>query len=228
MTNPGKKINIIVDGVSYKRLTLKTHVISRNDTLQTVIDRYAKPQLQSKDLLLISERIIAIMEGRSYPLSDIHPGYWARTLYPFVMTHPGGIGLKNPYTMQLAIQEAGVLRILLAALVALITKPFGIKGLFYIVAGHNINAIDGPCDYTLPPGNTSAKLGPKNPQKTAVEIAKHFNCEVAVIDANDYGVRVMGYSKNVDPSFVEKVFIDNPFGQCDEQTPLAIVRRAAD
>ena len=33
-----------------------------------------------------------------------------------------------------------------------VTKPLGFKGLFYHVVGNDINAIDGPCEYTLPPG----------------------------------------------------------------------------
>jgi len=60
--------------------------------------------------------------------------------------------------MELAIREAGALRIIFASFAALLTKPFGIKGIFYKVAGNNINAIDGPCDYTLPPYNKYAKL----------------------------------------------------------------------
>jgi F420-0:gamma-glutamyl ligase len=97
--------------------------------------------------------------------------------------------------------------------------------MFYRVAGHNVNAIDGPCDYTLPPGNQSAKLGPKDPKEVAQKISDVLRVDVAIIDANDYGQKTLGTSKGIDPKFVEKVFVGNPLGQTDEQTPLAIVRK---
>lgn len=222
--NPGKNETITIDEKTYSRYPIHTHVISKKDNLITVIDTYTKNKIQKGDTLVISERIIAIMEGRSYLLSEINPGMWAKVLCHFVTKHPGGIGLKSPWTMQLALDEAGILRIVFAAFIAAITKPLGIKGLFYKIAGRNINAIDGPCDYTLPPGNTSAKLGPKNPQKTADELAKRFAVDTVIIDANDYGVCVMGWSTGVDPIIIEKIFADNPLGQSNEQTPLAIVR----
>jgi len=39
--------------------------------------------------------------------------------------------------MELAIREAGPLRIIFASLAALLTKPLGIKGVFYKVVGNN-------------------------------------------------------------------------------------------
>jgi len=222
--NPGKNPEILVDGKTYIRFPIKTHLISDEDNIVVVADKYTKDEKKSGDLLVISERIVAVSQGRSFLISDIHPGWWANFLSKYVTKHPGGIGLKSPWTMQLAIEEAGLPRILLASFVAMITKPLGIKGLFYHVVGNDINAIDGPCEYTLPPGNKSAKLGPKNPSTVSQEIADKIKINVAIIDSNDYGSRVMGYSKNVDKRFVEKVFKDNPFGQEGQQTPMALVR----
>lgn len=213
------------NGAVYNRHMLKTHIISKDDNIIDVVKRYAVPAAQSGDVIVISERIVAISQGRSFPISSIKPGWWARKLYPFVHNHPGGIGLRDPHTMQLAIQEAGLWRILLAAGVAAVTKPFGMKGMFYHVAGNGVNAIDGPCDYTLPPGNTSAKLGPKNPAKVAQEIAASTGYATAIIDANDYGVNVLGVSGGVDKKTVHDAFLDNPMGQTDEQTPITLLRR---
>jgi hypothetical protein len=163
------------------------------------------------------------MHGRSFLIDYIKPGWWENTLCKFVTKHPGGIGLRSPWTMQLALNEAGLLRILFAAIIAALTRPFK-KGLFYHLVGNDINAIDGPCDYTLPPGNKSAKLGPKNPKKVAKQITDELHVGVAIIDANDYGVRVMANTTNYSPKQIEAIFKDNPLGQTDEQTPLAIVR----
>ncbi len=225
LPHKGKNIFITVRGFSYARYPLKTSLINANDNLDAIIRSYAFPFLQQNDILVISERIIAIMQGRSFLIRDIHPTGWAYFLSQFVSKHKGGIGLKSPYTMELAIQEVGLLRILFASLCSIITKPFGLRGVFYHVVGSHINAIDGPCTYTLPPGNKSAKLGPKDPMKVASSLSKSFHIPIVIIDANDYGVRILGYSKGVDTSLMRKIFCDNPLGQSDEQTPLAIVRK---
>lgn len=217
--------SIVVNGISYDRLPIKTHVVSEKDTIEGLLESYIRNLIQVGDMLLISERIIAIMQGRSFPITSITPSWLAKTLCQHVSKHPGGIGLRSPWTMELAIREAGVFRILFAAAIAAITKPLGIKGLFYHLVGNNINAIDGPCEYTLPPGNTSAKLGPKEPMKVAEQLFKKFKIPIGIVDANDYGVRAIGWSSGFDPRFIEKVFQDNPLGQTNEQTPMAIVRK---
>ncbi len=223
--NKGKNTEIYIGDVAYARYPIKTHRIQAGESMVDVVKKYALPHTEEGDTIVISERVVAISQGRSYLLENIHPGWWARRLYVFVHNNPGGIGLRSPYTMQLAIQEAGLWRILLASVAAVVTKPLGLKGVFYHVAGNNINAIDGPCDYTLPPGNKSAKLGPKNPRGVAMDIAKECGVNTAIIDANDLGVNVLGVSDGVDEKLVHDAFLDNPMGQTDEQTPLTILRK---
>lgn len=223
--NPGKKLLVVIDGISYLRYPIKTSVISVNNNIDQIIQCYAFPLLKQDDMLIISERVIAITQGRSFLIRDIHPSWMAGFLSRFVSKHPGGIGLKSPYTMELAIQEVGLARIVCASVCAMVTKFFGLRGIFYHVAGSHVNAIDGPCVYTLPPGNKSAKLGPKHPMEVAQRISKLFHLPVGIIDANDYGVRVLGYSAGIDKELIKKIFRDNPLGQSNEQTPFAIVRQ---
>jgi hypothetical protein len=98
--------------------------------------------------------------------------------------------------------------------------------MFYRIAGKEVAAIDGPCDYTLPPYNHYAKLGPKNPGRVAEFLKGKIGHDVVIIDANDLGVSVLGKSsQNVSDDFARKVFRDNPLGQTNEQTPLCIVRK---
>ena len=113
----------------------------------------------------------------------------------------------------------------MGALAAAITKPFGMRGVFYKVVGKNINAIDGPCAYTLPPYNEYATLGPAEPERVAKRVSREINCDVVIIDANDLGVAVLGKSnEHISDVFCKNVFQDNPLGQSTEQTPLCIVR----
>ncbi|MBI4434837.1 F420-0--gamma-glutamyl ligase [Candidatus Uhrbacteria bacterium] len=214
----------------FARFPIRTHVVAQRDDLVDLVRRYAVPYLRPSDLLAISERIVAITQGRAFPIREITPSWWATFLVRFVTKSPYGIGLGSPWTMELAIREAGLPRILFAATVAAITKPFGIRGMFYRVVGKHINAIDGPCDYTIPlaSGERYAKLGPKDPNIVAERLAREIGVGTAIIDANDLGVEVLGVSEGVDREFVRAVFRDNPLGQSDEQTPLAIVRGAHD
>lgn len=223
--NPGKPLVIEVGGKKYARFPIKTHVVTKEDDILEVAEKYAQPFLQKGDKLFISERVVAVMQGRAYPVKDIHPSWLANFLVKFVKKSPYGIGLGSPWTMELAIQEAGKFRIIFAALLSALTKLFGWRGVFYKVAGRNINAIDGPCDYTLPPYNQYAKLGPLNPDKVAQEISRQCGAETVIIDANDLGVAVLGQSnKQENPKLYQQIFRDNPLGQSTEQTPLCIVR----
>jgi len=223
--NKDKNLLITVDGKSYARIPIKTHVITKTDKMGDVIKKYATSFFMSGDFLCISERTVAITQGRSIPMKEIKPGTLAKFLVKFVHKSKYGIGLGIPETMQVAIDEVGALRILFSAFVAGITKPFGIKGMFYHVAGRAVASIDGPCDYTLPPYNEYVTLGPKNAKKVSKELEEMIGYPVVIIDANDLGVDVLGISDpSINKKFVEKLFKDNPLGQSDEQTPLCVVR----
>jgi len=224
--NADKELIITVGDESWARLPIRTHIITSNDTMPDVIRRYASPYLQQGDILFISEKIVAISQGRAFPIKDIKPSLLAKLLVKFVHKSPYGIGLGSLWTMELAIREAGAFRMLLGAFASALTKPFGMRGVFYRVVGKNINAIDGPCSYTLPPYNSYAKLAPANPEKVAKNIQQEIGCAVVIIDANDLGAAVLGKSDAAIPdAFCKNVFKDNPLGQSSEQTPLCIVRK---
>ncbi len=223
--NPGKNLNIQVEGISYARIPVKTHIITDKDNLVDVIEKYVSPNLQKGDFIFISERIVATAQGRAYPIKDIKPSKLALFLLKFVYKSPYGIGIGSPWTMELAVREAGVPKILLAAFLAAITKPFGIRGVFYKIVGPTVASIDGPADYVLPPYNKYAKLGPLYPEKEAQRVREKTGCECVIVDANDLGVAILGKSsKQIQDKWAKAVFKDNPLGQSTEQTPIAIVR----
>jgi F420-0:gamma-glutamyl ligase-like protein len=218
-----KETTILVDNQKYQRLHIKTHVVMKDDDINDLVEKYASEHLKGADWLFISERVVAITQGRAYKISDIKVGGLARFLVKFVYKSPYGIGLAKPETMQLAIDEAGGVRIVLAAVIGGVFKIFGKRGVFYKIAGHNVNGIDGPCDYTLPPYNNYAVLAPSDPNKVAQRLSDKFKVKVVIIDANDLGVDVLGVSDGVDNKLAIKIFADNPLGQSDEQTPMAVV-----
>ena len=223
--NPDRVLHATLDGTVYARHPVRTHLVTDADAATVVVGRYVLPLPEATVLVAVSERMVAITEGRSYPMTSIRPGRLARFLVRYV-TRPGyGIGLGTAETMQLAIDEVGAPRILLAAAVSALTKPFGVHGLFYRIAGRQAAAIDGPTSYTIAPYNQAATLGPKHPDRAARAISATIGAPVAVIDANDAGCNVLGLSPGLVRRFVERLFADNPLGQAGEQTPICVVRR---
>ncbi len=227
--NKGKKLLAKTDEGTFARYPVRTHVVMKGDDLKGIMDKYVKPYLVEGDSIFISEKIVAISQGRAYKLEDIKPSKLAKFLVKFVTKSPHGIGLGSPYTMELAIRDCGVPLILWGCICAAVTKPFGIKGVFYNVVGTRARAIDGPCEYTLPPYNNYAKLAPLNPDKVCKELAEHTGCEVVMLDANDLGLEVLGKSSDkISLSLARQMFGDNPLAQSNEQTPIAIARKVDD
>ncbi|MCL2086091.1 MAG: coenzyme F420-0:L-glutamate ligase [Oscillospiraceae bacterium] len=227
--NTGKSLEIKTDSGIYLRYPIRTHVIMKEDIMERVVDDYAREYLQEGDCLFISEKIIAIMQGRSYKVSEIKVSRLAKFLVRFVYKPDYGIGIGSPATMELCIRAVGRVKILFAAFCSAIGKLFGKRGVFYNICGPAARAIDGPCDYTIPPYNEYAKMAPDKPFEVAEKLSCHLNCPVVIIDANDIAANVLGkYPLSITDSFCEQVFSDNPLDQCDQQTPLCIVRRAAD
>jgi len=222
--NDDRALHATLGGVVYARHPVRTHLVTESDDAAAVVGRYVADLPDDVRLVAVSERMVAITQGRSYPMDQIRTGRLARLLVRYV-TRPGyGIGLGTAQTMQLAIDEVGAPRILFAAAASALTKPFGVHGVFYRLAGRQAAAIDGPTSYTIPPYNTSATLGPRDPAGAARAIAAAIGAPVAIIDANDAGCAVLGTSPGVDRRFVQRLFADNPLGQAREQTPVCVVR----
>lgn len=212
VVNPGKNEIIEAEGKEYRRLCIKTHVITDADKITDVVMQYAAPEMQEGDILFITEKAVACTQKRAIPMKDIKPRPLAKFLCKFVLKTPYGIGLGIPETMEMAIRECGTFRILLAAAVSAVGKLFGIRGWFYKVAGEKARSIDGPCDCTLPPYNEYVVLGRP----------------VLITDINDIGGVIMGESPlSVDRGLMAAILRDNPLGQSHEQTPMGIIRPVA-
>ena len=207
-------------------------IFSRRSPAASIACVLTSVDVEDGDVLLVSEKALAISQGRSYPIDEIAVSRTARLLSRYVSHEPTGVGLAHPTTMQLAIDEAGAPRILLAAAAAAATKPLGMRGVFYRVAGHGVNAIDGPSSLNLPPYDKWATKSPVDPSGAALRIAADVRRRtgrrvgVAIIDANDMAAEVFA-SVGVEAEAVLAMIADNPLGQSDEQTPFGLVRRVA-
>lgn len=226
-SNEGKQELIEVDGVQWRRLPIKTHVVTDADDIVDVAKQYAGPHMEPGDVLFISEKCVACSQKRALRLDEIKPRKLAVFLSKHVTKTPHGIGLGIPETMEMALRECGTLRILFAAFCSVIGKLFGQKGWFYMVAGRKAASIDGPTPNTLPPYNECVVLGPADPDATAAKIAGALGEKVMIIDLNDLGGNILGTSDPaMDRDWAVRVLQDNPLGQCSEQTPMGILRKA--
>ena len=225
--NEGKKGTLEVDGISYQRLPIKTHLVTDKDDIIEVAKQYGSPVLSDKDdVLFISEKCVACTQGRAIPLDEIKPRKLAYKLSNHVTKTPHGIGLGMPETMECALVECGTLRILFAAFISVIGKKiFHKKGWFYKVAGYRARSIDGPCHNTIPPYNHYVVLGPLEPDKVSREIAEAIGYRVIIVDINDLEGQILGASDaSIDKHLYARILKDNPLGQDDQQTPMGVIR----
>ena len=228
LPNKNKELNIKVNSLNISRYPIRTTLVEKGDDIVAIISKEANKYLhhikKPNKVIVVSEKAVAVSQGRGYPIKDIKPRSLAKFLSHYVTKTPNGIGLGMPETMELAIREVGVIRIMLAFFVAAVTKPLGIKGMFYVVAGDQARSIDGPTPHTIPPYNKYAVMAPRNPGKVAKQISKKTEgTGVVIIDANDIGQNILGSYGVNDIDLVKRSFKDNPLGQSNEQTPMAIV-----
>ncbi len=229
--NPKKNLEIDVDGIAYLRLPIKTDLVTEKDNLNSLIEKHLAKFLVPGDMIFISEKVVALMQGRIIKIVDIKPSHLARLLAGKVRNHYGtdkfrGFGHGTPMAMQLLLEEVGYPRILLATAISAITRPLGIKGAFYYICGKRGKSVDCPMSFDIHPYTMYAKMAPAQPNRVACEVKDRFGADAVILDANYRGVFSLGKSSRyIKESFIQKLFRDNPLGQADEFTPLCIVRR---
>jgi hypothetical protein len=203
---------------------VKTHVVTVEDDIIDVIRKYAAGLMQPGDIVAVSEKVVAITQGRAYNIAEMKPGFWANFLSRFVRKVRYGIGLRSPFSMQCAIDEVGAPRILLAAIIGGLTRAFGRRGDFYRIAGKQAAMVDAAHTCGVRQYYEYVIKGPENPDQVAQEISAAFGVPAAVVDVNDLTSWVVGASKDLLVKLVEAALKDNPAGQGDACTPVILIR----
>jgi F420-0:gamma-glutamyl ligase len=225
--NQGKQLKTELDGVSYLRIPIKTRLVGPDDDIAEVVTSFAEPVLRDGDILFVTEKIVAITQGRAYPVESIAPRRLAVLLAKYVTKTPNGIGLGLPQTMEMALRECGTPRILLATIVAAAGKLIGRRGDFYRVAGAKARGIDGPTSGTIPPYNSQVVLAPAHPHRVAADLREALarRVNVLIVDINDLGGNIIGSTMDrATTRTMERVLSDNPLGQGHQSTPMGIIR----
>ena len=100
--NPRRRLEIDIEGQTYLRLPIRTPVVTETDDIVDVIAHYAGAEVRPGDVVFVSEKVVAITQGRAIPVEEIRVSLLARLLWPRVAKVKYGIGLRSPYSMQCA------------------------------------------------------------------------------------------------------------------------------
>jgi F420-0:gamma-glutamyl ligase len=214
---------VTVDGVCYQRATVRTPWIRPGDDLGAALADGLAPLLRNGDLAIVSEKVVVISAGLGVPVADVTVGPLARRLASWVRPTAGSRGLSIPEKMEYVVRQVGSVRMLIATALAGLTRPLGIHGVFYLVAGQKARAMDGMRppfeDLLLPP------LPPRQAHSIALQLARRLAAPVAIVDMNDRGGSIRAVSHPViSKRRLRRILADNPLGQRDTRTPIGLVR----
>lgn len=215
------------NGRRYQRFAIQTHFVKPHEDQAALLERYVRPLYQEGDMLSFGAKVMGMCVGSVKTRAQVKPGFWAKFLYRFASHNSTGIGMHEPYKLQMSIEKAGLPRILLATVLSALTKPFGVKGVFYKVAGHDIAGIDGfyP-DSDFAEYHELAVDNPPQADKLCNELTEKTGIPVVVMDANDFHRNQLGKSKKspLTDEELQEAMRDNPSGQGAELTPFILIR----
>jgi len=222
-----KELIVKIDGINWQRHLIRTHFIDVNDNFDEIVKKYVLPLAKENDIIILCQKIVSIIQKRIVYKKDIRVGLWAKFLSKFVKKTPSGFSVGNPLKMQVAINVAGLPRVLLASFLGFTAKLFGITGVFYRVVGNQVSEIDGFYGEAYSQYLDMGILGPKNCDDLCNDLKNKFNFSFAVADVNDLGGNILGVSQNLKgkEKLLYQILKDNPAGQSNAQTPIIILRK---
>lgn len=216
------------DKKRYSIIKFKTITFKKGDDLCSYIETLLKESLQTGDIVTVAESILGVTQGRAYPVEKIIPSMWSYFLYPWVSNVTYGTGIGMPETMECAIREIGLKRMLKATLYGAMDRILKKRGSFYRIAGPKVKSIDFKKDHPVEfeGSHNYIVLSPGNPYGFCREMHKRTGHAFAVIDANNVSVDVLGLYPNNKKSreLLLQAMKGNPAGQDDERTPIIVIR----
>ena len=211
----------------YDRYAIQTHFVEVGEDASELIRKYVLPISQPGDCVAITAKVMAMCTGNVKKMEDVKLGFFAKLMARFAGINSTGVGMHEPYKLQLVIDMVGLPRVLLAAFVSAITRPFGIKGLFYKICGHGVAGIDGfYFRSSFERYTTLALINPENPVELSNEMTANTGVPVVIMDANDIDQNQLGKCDSfpLTDEQIQDALGDNPCGQGDEMTPIILIR----
>ena len=218
------------DGKQYARYAIQTHFVEVGESAAALVEQYVRPLYQPGDVLSFGAKVMCMCVKSVRTRDQVKPGFWAKLLWRFAGINETGVGMHEPYKLQLVIDIVGLPRVLLAAFLSAVTRPFGVRGLFYKVCGKGVGGIDGfYFRSSFERYHTLALINPENSPELCEQLAKDTGIPVVLMDANDLQRDQLGKSSNMPLSDaqLQDAMRDNPSGQGAELTPLILIRPLA-
>jgi F420-0:gamma-glutamyl ligase len=217
--------SVTVGGVRYDRTVVCTPWLTVGVDLAELLRNTVCERLQPGDVVAITEKVVVVTTGRGIPASTVRPGRLATFAARHIRPIGDSRGLSIPEKMQLVIDMVGPWRVILAGAVAAATRPLGIRGPFFVLAGYIARSMDGMRppygDVLLPP------LPPRTAQSIAGQLATEIGHPVAIVDINDRGGSVRAVAGSaMSKRRLAAVLADNPLGQRNQGTPIVLVHRS--
>ncbi|MDR0395922.1 MAG: F420-0--gamma-glutamyl ligase [Oscillospiraceae bacterium] len=211
----------------YSRFAIQTHFVQRRESKEDLVKRYVLPLYTPGDVLAFGAKVMAMCADSVVERKDVKPGFWANFLWRFAGINHTGVGMHEPYKLQLVINIVGLPRVLLAAFLSAITRPFGVHGVFYKVCGQGVGGIDGfyfRSSFDI--YKELALINPPEPDRLCDEVEESTGIPTVLMDANDLQRDQLGRSRGVPltDGELQDALRDNPSGQGDELTPLILIK----
>jgi hypothetical protein len=223
---PGKKIT--VDGITYERFPVKVpRLVEFGEPLEKLLTEFVKPYFKPGDWVALSEKLLSISQNRVRHISTVKVTSLARFIRKGVKKHKNMTAWDNPEKIQVAIEEAGLWRIIPAMVIGGFGKLIGQRGWFWTIAGNRVSEIDGFIPEDMYPYTEWAVLPAADPEGVCEKIEHDLGMPCMTGDMNFIDVQILGASHGVglDLATIKKIVIDNPLGQGNKMTPFCIVRK---
>lgn len=215
------------DGIRYQRFAIHTHFIEVGEDQAELVRRYVLPLYQPGDALSFGAKVMAMCTKNVVTKDECKPGFWAKLLSRGASETVAGVGVHEPYKMQLAIQMVGLPKVLWASVASAVTKPFGKKGVFWEIVGPQVAGIDGfYYRSSFDRYKEIALINNDNPVELCDELEKATGVPTVLMDANDIDQNQLGKGTSfpLTDDQIQDAMKDNPSGQGDELTPFILIR----
>jgi hypothetical protein len=215
---------VTVAGFKYLRLPLHTEWLDETDDLVLSLKESIK-LARAGDTVAVSEKVVVLLTGRTVDINTVQPGWLARMLAGHVRPRTDSRGLSVPEKMEYVVRTVGLRRIIPAAIGGALTRPLGMHGTFYRIAGSVARDVDGgrpPYEHVIFP-----PLDAKVAQGICADLERALDIGVSIVDLNDFGGSIRAVSpRSLSAETLAAVLSDNPLGQRLTCTPFVLVRPA--
>lgn len=215
------------NGRKYSRFAIQTHFVEVGEDQAALVEKYVRPLYKEGDMLSFGAKVMAMCTKNVKTREEVKPGFWANFLWRFAGINHTGVGMHEPYKLQLVIDMCGLPRVLLAVVCSAVTKPFGVHGVFYKVCGKGVGGIDGfYFRSSFDRYKELALINPPNPVELCNDLKAKTGIPVVLMDANDIEQNQLGKCDGfpLTDDEIQDAMQDNPSGQGDELTPFILIR----